>query len=56
MTQPGPKLLSVWWVHLPGFKPFTMGGGKMSHAEALETAQCIWATTPKHLIKVTESL
>lgn len=43
---------TVWTVSLPGRKPFTMGGLPMTHKEALEIAQCIWATTPKEEIKV----
>lgn len=48
---------SVWWIHLPGRVPFTMGGAPMTHAEALETVLCIWATTkPRSAIKVTASI
>lgn len=43
---------SVWTVLLPNRKPFTMGGLPMTQQEALETAQCIWAKTPKDAIKV----
>lgn len=44
---------TVWIVSLPGRKEFTMGGLPMTHKEALETVQCIWATTkPKDNIKV----
>lgn len=43
---------SVWTVTLPGRKPFTMGGQPMTRQEALETVQCIWATTPKERVKV----
>jgi hypothetical protein len=44
---------SVWIVSLPDGKTFTMGGEPMTHKEALETVQCIWATTkPKDEIKV----
>lgn len=48
---------AIWWVHLPGKVPFSMGGGApMTRAEALETVLCIWATTPKEQIRVTASL
>lgn len=50
MSQEKPK--SVWIVSLPGRKEFTMGGQPMTAKEALETVQCIWATTPKDKIKV----
>lgn len=42
---------TVWTVEIPGYI-FTMGGLPMTHTEALETVQCIWATTPKDKIKV----
>lgn len=54
-TQDNSKA-AIWWIHLPGRKPFTMGGEPITHQEALETVLCIWSTTPKHLIKVTKSL
>ena len=47
---------SIWWVHLPGRKPFTMGGSAMTHGEALNTALSIWVKVePKSEIKVTDS-
>jgi hypothetical protein len=42
---------SVWTVRVRD-KKFTMGGQPMTKKEALETVQCIWATTPKDEIKV----
>lgn len=35
----------TWVVMIEGRKPFSMGGDPMTHAEALEVARCIWATT-----------
>lgn len=44
---------TVWTVTLPSGKTFSMGGLPMTRTEALETVQCIWATTkPKEAIKV----
>lgn len=41
-----PLKKSIWWVSLPGYKPFSMGSGQpITEAEALETVKCIWATT-----------
>lgn len=48
---------AIWWVHLPGKKPFTMGGEPITQQEAMETVLCIWSTTkPRNKIKVTRSL
>lgn len=55
-TKENSHKCAIWWVHLPGRKPFTMGGEPITQKEALETVLCIWSTTPKHLIKVTTSL
>lgn len=46
---------AVWWVHLPGMKPFTMGGSAMTRKQALETVLCIWAKVePRGEIIVSE--
>lgn len=48
---------SIWWVHLPGKVPFSMGGEPITQKEAMETVLCIWSTTkPRNKIKVTRSL
>lgn len=38
---------SVWTVHVDSYKPFTMGGVPMTHAQALETARSIWSKSKK---------